>query len=81
MTVGIFRCQCGDTATRFLTVCEKCASKLEETAPSASSNSDYTAALVKVKKIIHGRGDTVTKVGKVSDVLASLNLPKAANCT
>jgi len=44
-------------------------------------NTDYMAALVKIKKIIHGRGDTVTKVGKVSDLIASLNFPKAENCT
>ena len=70
-------------ACRFIAVDGDCNSKcgfpriLNESAPSASSNSDYAAALLRIRSIVRGRGDSVTKVGKVSDVFAGLNLPKA----
>jgi len=48
--------------------------------PATTGNSDYTAALLRIRNIVLGRGDSVTKVGKVSDVFAGLNLPKAEDC-
>jgi hypothetical protein len=45
-----------------------------------STNNDYAAALLRIRNIVRDRGDSVTKMGKVSDVFAGLNLPKAEDC-
>jgi hypothetical protein len=46
---------------------------------ASSTNSDYTAALMRIRSIVRGRGDNVTKIGKVSDVLAGIHFHKAEN--
>ena len=38
-----------------------------------STNIGYMAVLSRIRKVIHGHGDSVTKVAKVKDILAYLN--------
>jgi hypothetical protein len=81
MSIRMKRCvKHGICSHKLIAFCELCAAEYWESAPSATTNSGYMAALLQIRKIVRGRGDSVTKLGKVSDVFAGLNLPKAADC-